>query len=241
MLHQKFDRIITIGDSWTWGSELLEDQRISNRFDTLLAKYYSVECINLARTSASNFCYKWHWIDWLSLNPSVNDSLVIVGVTGPNRHLIYNNQASFFQESPGRLVSEEIVHANWGNGPGAGGFIRAFPNYIDFPDPTKKQCQDNFYRYNYDDKMAEILTIWEINLLDLMIKQSGGIPIFWSNFHPYDQISLPWAKQVLKDCNLVNGLQPFKYSEDCFFGPKSHPNVAGHQHIVDVLQQFISG
>jgi len=237
---KKFNRIVTIGDSWSWGSELPEDQRIANRFDTLLAEHHNVECINLARESASNFCYKWHWFDWLNLNPSVENSLVIVGVTGPNRHLIYNNQADFFQEHPGRLVSEEVVLANWGNGSGTGGFIRAFPNYIDFPNATKKQCQDNFYRYNYDDKMAEILTIWEINLLDLMIKQSGGIPIFWSNFHPYKQISLPWAKQVLKDCKLVNGLQPFDYSKDCFVAPQIHPTAVGHQYIMGVLEQFIN-
>jgi len=238
---KEFNCIITIGDSWSWGSELPEDQRVVNRFDTLLSNHYNVECINLARESASNFCYKWHWIDWLNSNPSVENSLVIVGVTGPNRHLIYNNRANFFQENPGRLVSEEMVHANWGNGPSTGGFIRAFPNYIDFPDATKKQCQNNFYRYNYDDKLGEILTIWEIKLLDLMIKQSGGIPIFWSNFHPYTQISLPWAQQTLKDCKLVNGLQPLDYSKDCFFHVKSHPNITGHHYIMNILKQFING
>jgi hypothetical protein len=238
---KKFNRIITLGDSWSWGSELPEDQRIANRFDTLLAKHYNVECTNLARESASNFCYKWHWLDWLDSNPSVENSLVIIGVTGPNRHLIYNNRADFFQESPGRLISEKMVHNNWGNGPGTGGFIRAFPNHIDFLNASKKQCQDNFYRYNYDDKMAEILTIWEFKLLDLMIKQSGGIPVFWSNFHPYNQISLPWAQQVLNNCKLVNKLQPFEYSKDYFFRLNGHPNTAGHQYIMDVLERYING
>jgi hypothetical protein len=238
---KKFDSIVTIGDSWSWGSELPEDQRIANRFDTLLAKNYNVECINLAKESASNFCYKWHWIDWLNSKPSAKNSLVIVGVTSPNRHLIYNNQANFFQENPGRLVSEEMVHANWNNAPGTGGFIRAFPNYVDFPDATKKQCQDNFYRYNYDDKMAEILTIWEIKLLNLMIKESGRQPIFWSNLYPYTQTTLPWTSDVLNDCKLVNGLQTFNFSKECFCGTVSHPNILGHQYIMETLEQFITG
>jgi len=238
---KKFNSIVTIGDSWSWGSEIPEHQRIAVRFDTLLSKRFDVECINLARESASNFCYKWHWIDWLTSNPSVENSLIIIGATSVNRHLIYNNQADFFQESPGRLVSEDMVHANWGNGVGTGGFIRAFPNYVDFPNAIKKQCQDNFYRYNYDDKMSEILAIWEFKLLDLMIKQSGGIPIFWSNFHPYTQISLPWAKEVLKDCKLVNGLQPFNYSKECFVDTRSHPNALGHRYIMEILEHYING
>jgi hypothetical protein len=238
---KKFDSIVTIGDSWSFGSEIPEDRRVAVRFDTLLSKKCNVKSVNLARESATNFCYKWHWIDWLNSNPEYKNPLVVVGITGPNRHLIYNNYADFFQESPGRLVSEEMVLSNWGNGKQTGGFIRAFPNHIDFPNISKKQCQDNFYRYNYDDKMAEILTIWELKLLDLMIKQSGGQPFFWSNFHPYKQIELPWAQQVLKDCKLVNGLQPFDYDKDCFVGTMCHPNIVGHQYIMGVLEQFING
>ena len=237
---KNFNSIVTLGDSWSWGSELPDDQRVAIRFDTLLSNKFNIESVNLARESATNFCYKWHWINWLTSNPSIENALVIVGITGPNRHLIYNNRADLFQESPGRLVSEEMVHANWGNGAGTGGFIRAFPNHVDFLDTTKKQCQDNFYRYNYDDKMAEILTIWEIKLLDLMIKQSGGIPIFWANFYPYTQISLPWAKEILKDSRLVNGLQPFNYSKECFINTHSHPNAVGHQYIMEVLEQYIN-
>jgi hypothetical protein len=238
---KKFDSIVTIGDSWSWGSEIPENQRVAVRFDTLLSKKFNVNSVNLARENATNFCYKWHWIDWLNSNPKYKNPLVMVGVTTPNRNLIYNNYADFFQESPGRLISEEMVQENWGNGPRTGGFIRANPRHIDFPDDIKKQCQKNFYLYNYDDKMAEIYTIWEVNLLDLMIKKLGGIPIFWSNFYPYTQISLPWAQEVLKDCRLVNELQPFNYSEECFIdNTHSHPSALGHQYIMEVLEQYIN-
>lgn len=234
-----FTHIVTIGDSWSWGSELPKDQQVSHRFDTLIAKKFNVTSFNLARESASNFCYKWHWIDWINSNPEIKNSLIIVGITAPNRHLIYNNSANFFQESPNRLISEEMVHDNWGNG--NGGFIRAFPNYIDFPNPIKQKCQENFYRYNYDDKMAEIYTIWEIRLLDSLIKESGNHPIFWSNFYHYQQINLPWAQQVLKNCKLVNNLQPFDFDPNCFAGCDSHPNTSGHQHIMTILERFILG
>ena len=238
---KNFDSIVIIGDSWSWGSEIAEDQRVSVRFDTLLSKKFNINAVNLSRESATNFCYKWHWLDWLSSNPEYKNPLVVVGITAPNRHLIYNNSANFFQESPDRLMSEEMVLANWENGPHTGGFIRAFPNYIDFPDNIKQQCQENFYRYNYDDKMAEIYTIWEIKLLDSLIRESGGQPVFWSNFHPYKQIALPWVQQLLKNCSLVNSLQPLDFDSECFKGHWTHPNARGHQYIMEVLEQYING
>ena len=89
----KFDSIIILGDSWSWGSELPEHQRIKKRFDSLLSNEFKVESINLARESATNFCYKWHWCDWVFSNPVYKNPMVIVGITGPNRHLIWNNNA----------------------------------------------------------------------------------------------------------------------------------------------------
>jgi hypothetical protein len=236
-----FDSIITIGDSWSWGCELPEDQRISHRFDTLLSNKLDLKCINLSREGASNFCYKWHWINWLNSNhASIGCPLVVVGITGPNRHLLYNNQADYFQESPDRLISENMVRQNWGNNPGAGGFVRAFPNHLDFPNPVKKQIQKNFYTYNYDDKMAEIYSLWEIKLLDMLIKESGGYPIFWSNFHNYEQIKLPWAKMLLEGCDIVNHLQPLATDKKYFLGTATHPNAQGHAYIMEVLDNFIS-
>lgn len=237
---KKFNSLIILGDSWSWGSELSETSRISDRFDNLLAQRYNVKCINLARESASNFCYKWHWFDWLNSNPTLVNPLVVVGITAPNRHLIYNNQANFFQESPNRLVNENTVLNNWGNKPNSGGFIRAFPNHIDFADDTKKRCQKNFYCYNYDNKMAEISVIWEIKLLNLMIQEYGGQSIFWSNMHLYEQISWPWAQLILNDVHLVNNLQPLNYNKDCFSYQGSHPNTNGHQYIMTMLDQFIN-
>lgn len=236
-----FDSIIIIGDSWSWGSELPEDQIISHRFDTLLSNKLNLKCINLSRESASNFCYKWHWINWLNSNyASTSCPLVIVGITGPNRHLLYNNQADYFQESPDRLMSEDMVRQNWGNNPGSGGFVRTFPNHMDFSNPVKKQIQKNFYTYNYDDKMAEIYSLWEIKLLNMMIKDSGGHPIFWSNFHNYEQTKLPWAKVLLKGCDLVNDLQALVTDKKYFLGTESHPNDQGHAYIMEVLDSFIN-
>lgn len=237
---KKFDSLIIIGDSWSWGSELEENFRISNRFDTLMAKQLDLVSINLSRESASNFCYKWHWLDWLnSNNCSVSCPLVIVGITGPNRHLLYNNQADFFQESPERLLSEDMIYQNWQNKPKSGGFIRAFPNYVDFPDQTKKEIQKNFYAYNYDDKMGEIYSLWEIKLLNSMIKDYGGHPVFWSNYHSYEQINMPWAKLLLKNCNLVNNLQSFVTDKKFFKNTVGHPDISGHLHIANVLTHAI--
>ena len=237
----KFDSIIILGDSWSWGSELPELQRIENRFDHALSNKFGLSCVNLSREAATNFCYKWHWLDYISSDKQIQQPLVIVGITHPNRNLIWNNQADFFQETPGRLLEEKTVLENWPNQKGSGGFIRATPWDLNFPDPTKKRCHDNFYRYNHDDKMAEIYSIWEITLLDLMIKDRGGFPVFWSNFYSYQQIKLPWAKTLLNHCKLVNALQPFAYQALHFYHKGSHPNEAGHAYIADILYQNITG
>jgi hypothetical protein len=89
--------------------------------------------------------------------------------------------------------------------------------------------------------MAEIYTLWEIKLLDSLIKESGGQPLFWSNFYSYNQIELPWAQQLLKNCLLVNNLQPLDFDSECFKGHWHHPNALGHQYIMEVLEQYING
>lgn len=240
---KKFDSLVILGDSWSWGSELPEDIRVASRFDSLLGEQLKLECINLSRESASNFCLKWHWLDWLLTTPVYKNPLVIVGITGPNRQLIYNNQAEFFQEGGGgRLVSEDVVLSNWGNSQEVGGFIRAFPNYIDNPTPIKTKCQENFYRYNYNDTMAEIYTIWEINHLNLLIQSAGGQAIFWSNFHLYNQVSLPWCQLLLNSVDLVDSLHPITLSlrsKTNHVCPGGHPNIAGHKHIQNILSQYL--
>jgi hypothetical protein len=244
-----FDSIITLGDSWSWGTDLPDGQRADLRFDSVLGKKLGLTVTNLARESASNFCYKWHWIDWINSESHIyKHPLVVVGITAPHRQLIWNNQADFFQESPGRLISEKMVHDNWGNNKNSGGFVRAFPNHVDFPNQSKKTCQENFYRYNFDDTMAEIYSIWEIKFLDLLIKEHGGFPIFWSNFYSYTQIQLPWAKNLLNNCILANNLQSLFVYENknlspqenkFFYTPWSHPNEIGHQHIAEIIANNI--
>jgi hypothetical protein len=241
---KKFDSLVVLGDSWSWGSELPEDIRVASRFDTLLGNQLGLECINLSRESASNFCLKWHWLDWISTAPAYKNPLVIVGITGPNRWLIYNNQAEFFQEGGGgRLVNEDVVMSNWGNSQKTGGFIRAFPNYIDTPTPEKTRCQENFYRYNYNDTMAEIYAIWEINQINSMVQSFGGQAIFWSNFHKYTQVNMPWCQPLLKTIHLVDDLQPIATllrAERNMLCRGGHPNADGHKYIHHRLLQYIA-
>jgi hypothetical protein len=240
---KKFDSLVILGDSWSWGSELPEDTRVASRFDTLLGNQFKLECVNLSRESASNFCLKWHWLDWISTVPAYKNPLVIVGITGPNRWLIYNNQAEFFQEgSGGRLVSEDMVLSNWGNSQDAGGFIRAFPNYIDAPTPEKVRCQKNFYRYNYNDTMAEIYAVWEISQINSLVQSFGGQAIFWSNFHRYVQVGMPWCQPLLKTINLMDNLAPISMAlkaEADTLCRGGHPNAKGHQLIYRRLLQHI--
>lgn len=238
---KQFDSVITLGDSWTYGSELPEDQRAQLRFDARLGQHFGVEVTNLAVEGASNFCYKWHWINWANRMPAAKRPLVVVGVTEMSRQLIFSNQVDNFQETPFRLVSESMVRSNWPNQPGGGGFVRTLPNYSpDFPDAVKDKCYDNFYRYNYNDKMGEIYALWEIKLLDGMIKEFGGYPVFWTYGNSYKQTKLPWGRELLKNCHLVNNLTALPIEKKHIEGNVNHPNQLGHQFIADRLLQSIS-
>ena len=250
-----FDSIVTVGASWAWGSELPSQQRTELRFDNVLATKLGIDSvINIARESATPFCYKWHWIDWLDSKPTCSQPLVLIQLTNPGRHLIYDNQADWFQESPGRLISEKMVLENWGNGPKTGGFVRANPTYVDFPSSNKERVRSNFYRYNHDDKMGEIYDLWEIKLMDLMIKEFGGYPLFWADDYSYN-VTLPWAQDLLKNVNLLNNLLPLfavknlKHFDNLpsfsigpkeqYIGPGDHPNPLGHEYIAERMHQFL--
>jgi hypothetical protein len=236
-----FDSIVTLGDSWSYGSELPEDQRAQLRFDRLLGDHFGVEVTNLAAEGSSNFCYKWHWINWANRNPTVKQPLVVVGVTEPARQLIFSNQIDNFQETPFRLISESMIRSNWPNQPGGGGFIRTLPNYSpDFTNTIKDKCYDNFYRYNYNDKMGEIYALWEIKLLDGMIKEFGGYPIFWTYGYSYRQANLPWARDLLKNCQLVKRLTALPIEPIHIKGNVNHPNALGHRFIADALLEFVT-
>jgi hypothetical protein len=235
---KNFDSIVTVGASWSWGSELPSEQRTVLRFDNVLATKLGIDTVdNIARESSTPFCCKWHWIDWVTSNPKTKHPLVLVQVSTLGRHLIYDNQADRFQETPGKLISEKMVSDNWGNNPKSGGFVSAFPNYSDNPSNSKEKVRSNFYRYNYDDKMAEIYIMWEIKLLDLMIKEFGGYPVFWADEYPYN-MALPWAQDLLKNAKLFNNLQPL-LKEKTYFTKGLHPNALGHERLANGIYQML--
>ena len=51
----KFDSIIILGDSWSWGSELPETQRIEKRFDSLLSEEFVINGTGLIGYSQTLF------------------------------------------------------------------------------------------------------------------------------------------------------------------------------------------
>lgn len=251
---KKFDCLVTIGDSWTWGNELPEDQREKLRWSHGLAKQLNLPEINLSVPGSSNFCKKWHLLNWTT-NTKYNSPLVIVGLTDPSRQLLYDNSKDFFQEDPGHLVSEDIVCANWGNSRGndqtkEGGFGRHHTSGTTrWSTPVKEDIQKFFYKYMYNDKVGEINTIWEIKLLNGLITDLGGQAIFWSNFYRYNQIDMPWSKTILHNYRLVNNLEPFpmftrpgktvNFNSEYFKGCNNHPNAQGHAYIQQILYQYL--
>jgi hypothetical protein len=248
---KNFDCLVALGDSWTWGAELPEDKQKELCWPTGLSKQLGLDCVNLAVPGSSNFCKKWNLFDWIYNNTQYKNPLVIVGLTDPGRQLLYDNSKEFFQEADGHLISENLVESNWKNSKPAGGFARHYANNTTgWSTLTKEEIQKFFYKHMYNDTVGEINSIWEIQLLNGLIKDIGGTAVFWSNFYRYRQVFMPWAKKLLEHCHLVNDLAPFSelvaahgeidWHSKYFAGCQAHPNAEGHGVIQKTLYTYLN-
>lgn len=117
----KIKKILVVGDSWTYGSEIRDpklgkeindwdpendEYRIPRIWPTKLARILQVdECTNLSYPAASNdrsvrVLLDWIFSEYISKNKNTDDLLVIVGLTSPERKEFYykndRNQNGFW-------------------------------------------------------------------------------------------------------------------------------------------------
>ena len=238
---EKYDCLVVLGDSWSYGAELNPLSRESDRFDSHLALSLNLPLVNLARESATNFCYKWHFLDYVFTNKLYHCPLVVIGVTGKARALIYNNQLDYFQESPDRLVSESLVDQNWKNSKNSGGNQRITPGHMDFPTPDKKIIFDLFYSNIYDEKYGEISLFWEIKLLESLIKSYNGTCVFWNTFEQITQIDYTWVQTLKLSSLFVNDFDVIvnKKTNPELFASGSHPNAKGHFKVFEAIKNCL--
>ena len=248
-----FDCVVFLGDSWTWGAELEESHRETQRFSHAVAEYLDIDAYNLAVCGATNACYKWHWINWLHKHRGQYQGvLVIVNITGAERVLLHDNQSSHWQSFPGMLADEQYLLQYWKNIKQGGGYFRATSIVSEFATPHKQLILDSWLNHVHSRRHAETQTIWELKLLDSMISDSRAVPLFWNAFYEFAPQQISWANTLgWHDAGLDWRPGPPFWSgppydlAGRFFGYNyGHPNQLGHtvlaQWLIDRVRQLVA-
>ncbi len=175
---------MTIGDSWTFGSELRDpllhsaamdwdrsnDQyRTSRIWPTVLANITGADVVNLARPGVSNDTIirtlkNWLVAEYISTGKSTDELRVIVGFTSPERKDFY------YQEG---------VSGEW---------VTMWPMWsMDY----KKSALNDFYKLyvNYFWNPAEYINRYVNQVIDMenFCKVNGINHLFFQAFYQYDQ------------------------------------------------------
>ena len=80
---KKIKRLYIIGDSWTYGDEL--SNRKEQSWPILLSQEFDCELINRGESGGSNDWMFRKTVEWICNQKNLNDTVVIVGWSEPNR------------------------------------------------------------------------------------------------------------------------------------------------------------
>jgi len=104
----KVKRLYTIGDSWTYGDEL--DNPTEESWPTLLAQELSCELINKGTSGGPNNWMFRKTIEWVSCQENLDDTILIVGWSEPNRREEKYNFIIFMHEKIKHFYNNELAH-----------------------------------------------------------------------------------------------------------------------------------
>lgn len=252
-MNNTYDSIVVIGDSWSYGSELPEHMRETARFSTIIAERLGIDKIyNIARESATNFCYKWHWLNWKKTHTALKQSLVIIGVTDFARTIMFDNTLKSVQEFPNMLYNEENYPTIYCDG----GFFRLSPiivgqlnedvECLDIVDNmgNKAHIAKQYYKYQYSDDIGIINTLMELKLLSSLISTQNNniLPFMWANFVNLDVSNHMLFNTEFRHQNIYNNLNMIfnKNDYDQYIRPNGeHPNMLGHEYIADKIIELV--
>lgn len=226
--------LVTIGDSWTWGSDLSDADRLLKSWPVQLSQMLELPLINLGVESATNYNYKWKLLDWAN-QTQVTEPLVIVGVTSPYRYLWFDNQQQFFQPHPNYLFdakTEQELGINAVGGYYGAQLVNPFTGKLQH---AQKETHKNFVNYQLDDqgRNVEIDTVWELIYINSLIKTYlNGCAVFWSNLHNYRYHQHNFFSKTSAELNVVKDLQPILNLAEVKTG---HPTLSQHTQIANTL------
>lgn len=240
----RYTHLVCVGDSWTFGNDLSDQDRKQFVFAKLLQDRLDLPLTNLGISSATNYNYKWLMTEWFNKNPNAQP-LVVVGITSPLRLLIYDNQLRGFQEPLHYILENQNWFPNTYSGHNKLGGYRG----IQLADPWALKQQpnlgevgENYIRYQLDDEYrdVEIASIWEVLMLDSMTRLRGGHALFWSNLWDFKLHRHEYFRPQFRHISTINRLQKLLPNDllqnGNLFG---HPNLNGHQVIANKILEHL--
>lgn len=226
---KNFDKIVTFGDSFAWGDELIAPDQVAaadyaNRFyreqkcyTGILAEHYGVASENLAFPGGSCQSTRWIYTWWRQQEPNPMSCLVLVQLSGPWRTSQFDRHRARHETDP---EWNQFIHSSW----------------VDYYRTHHKQAYD-YFRLEHDladsDQRNNMVQAETYLFFQGQQSQVGLVLMFNSQTASLDHTvrpkSLAWPDACLQT------LLPQKH----LWAPNGHLNKAGHEMAAEMLIQEI--
>jgi hypothetical protein len=220
-------KLVTFGDSWTYGDELLSDEalisglsiddkkndnhRLSHVFGGIIAKHYKLEFDNRGHNSASLQSMIWEFEHWLTSDSNISQSLVLFGLTSPGRMSWWKNTQTYIHSI--QLENNKSLPKE----------------FYDLNKYYRVCCSDQeLYRMNY------------LNAVHLFSGMCFKLNIPCLLFNVFScKFDIPYAEVINPNTGLVTILNEMNKDKTCRIWASQHPNENGHRLLAEYLIQHI--
>lgn len=220
-----FSKIVTFGDSFAWGDELIapdqtavgdygnREYREQHCYTGLLAQHYGVPAENLAFPGGSCQSTRWIYTWWLQQEPNPQSCLVLAQLSGPWRTSQFDSRR---QPQSGDQAWNRFMHSTW---------IHSYRDH--------DTLAHDYFRLEQDladcDDRSDLVQAETYLFFQGQCSQTAGVLMFNTQGHPA-------RHRVCPDNLLWNGhaLQDL-ISEAEYQAPNGHFNEKGHLRISEML------
>ena len=202
-------RLIAVGCSWTYGTELQEEDRLTKSYPGIVANHYGLQLDNCGFPGASLESMRWVLRWHINNTPNLDETLWLVGLTESTRKSYYNaigkdTEHNFNFNKPDRPWNNH-VHSVW---------LKDKDNSIN---PSWYELDKLWTANCYDTRWAE-QNHWET--VTAFSSLGANAIQFNCLINPY------------KNSNVITGNSSFRQMlEPQHFCIGKHPNKTGHEII----------
>jgi len=110
--------VVTVGDSWTWGSDMTTDDnnnyRLQNHYGNLIARAYNADWLNLGQGGSGNFWMYDRVQELANIIPELHYQriFVICTLTETGRAIITRQDIDFYNFFKHNSLDEFLLHLN---------------------------------------------------------------------------------------------------------------------------------